>query len=347
MKKAIILVVFLLICFLLINSCAYFEPIIKDLMKENEDTDTNEPVAKQSNNRTVIRHPSFEEYKKLNDAEKRYQEYKDTDQILILKLIHLDYINKSRVDYDVPPVKLDILASRVANRMSREACEQKFRGHWNIRGEKPYHRYAFAEGVDHVSENASALRSSVSLNTSSDNYLNLMKKSHDSFMAEKPPNDGHKQNCIDKNHNYVGIGVYLLGGEFRYYEEFVDRYIEFVDFKPVVETNESFTIIVKPIDEKYSLFALISYYESFPRPLTPDEINRRGAYPDYTNTQSVSYWPWDLENYETGRIYKIPLKFSKNGLYYIQIYLSKEKYNGGTANTKGKVQGSGLVIQVK
>ena len=51
-------------------------------------------------------------------------------------------------------VKLDILASRVANKMCREAAENNFIGHWNLAGEKPYHRYAFAGGYDHVSENA-------------------------------------------------------------------------------------------------------------------------------------------------------------------------------------------------
>ena len=54
------------------------------------------------------------------------------------------------IDVAVVDLGLDILASRVANMQSREAAANRFSGHWNMRGEKPYHRYAFAGGVDHV-----------------------------------------------------------------------------------------------------------------------------------------------------------------------------------------------------
>ncbi len=58
-------------------------------------------------------------------------------------------------------------------------------------------------------------------------YQNLMKGGHKSFMSERAPADGHKKNIISKTHNFVGIGYYLNGGQFRYYEEFIDRYLEF------------------------------------------------------------------------------------------------------------------------
>ncbi|MBP8960203.1 MAG: hypothetical protein KBG40_07230 [Bacteroidales bacterium] len=96
----------------------------------------------------------FGYYKILNDTEKRLYEYRDDDNDLQLKLIQLDIINKSRKRHNASPVKLDILASRVANMMSRKAAEYGYISHWNMKGEKPYHRYAFAGGYDHVSENA-------------------------------------------------------------------------------------------------------------------------------------------------------------------------------------------------
>ena len=86
----------------------------------------------------------FGYYKMLNDNKKRLYEYRDDDNNLRLKLIQLDIINKSRKRHNAPPVKLDILASRVANMMSREAAENGYISHWNMKGEKPYHRYAFA-----------------------------------------------------------------------------------------------------------------------------------------------------------------------------------------------------------
>ena len=38
----------------------------------------------------------------------------------------------------------------------------------------------------------------------------MMKSGHEKFMAEKAPADGHKVNVIDKAHNFVGIGFYLV-----------------------------------------------------------------------------------------------------------------------------------------
>ena len=96
----------------------------------------------------------IEKYKELNDKEKRLEEYKDDDEMLKLKLAQVDVINTSRKKFRAQPVKLDIFASRVANKMAREAGENDFIGHWNLAGEKPYHRYGFAGGYDHVSENA-------------------------------------------------------------------------------------------------------------------------------------------------------------------------------------------------
>ncbi|HUV07725.1 MAG TPA: CAP domain-containing protein, partial [Spirochaetia bacterium] len=233
----------------------------------------------------------WKEYRDLNEKENWYAEYRDSDQMLAVKLVQLVYINKSRARYKAPPVRLDILASRVANRMCREASENNFRGHWNMRGEKPYHRYAFAGGLDHVSENASSRWSSAPFEKTLSNYVIFMAKGHDQFMAEQAPNDGHKRNCIDKEHNYVGLGAYIHNNQFRYYEEFIDRHLEFVSVKTAAQVGESFSIKVKPLRRDQFVYALIAYFEDFPRPMTPAQINGKGSYPDFTSNQAVSLWP--------------------------------------------------------
>ena len=56
---------------------------------------------------------------------------------------------------------------------------------------------------------------------------------------------------------------------------------------------------------------------------------------------------WDLARYRNGTLYKIPLSFSKEGLYYIQIYSDKKEFTRpGSLNTKGKTPESGIVIKV-
>ena len=84
--------------------------------------------------------------KLLNENEriKELEEYKDNKSTLKLKLQVIDVINSNRANHGLKPLELDILACRVASRTASEAVKGRYFGHWNLRGEKPYHRYAFA-----------------------------------------------------------------------------------------------------------------------------------------------------------------------------------------------------------
>jgi hypothetical protein len=289
----------------------------------------------------------LENYRKLNEAEKRLIEFKDDDEALRLKLAQLEVINKSRKRNNASPVKLDILASRVANKMSREAAENAFLGHWNLAGEEPYLRYAFAGGHDHVSENAYGEWSSDNYYVSSQTIGSMMKNGHEKFMAERAPADGHKQNIIDKSHNFVGIGYRLTGKQFRYYEEFIDRYLEFENIPAQVRPGETFNITVKTNGTGF-LYLLLIYRENFPEPLTPEQINRKGSYRDFTDNEYKNITAWDLSRYRNGTLYQIPLSFPKEGLYYIQIFTDKKEITKQMSlNTKGKTSESGIVISVR
>lgn len=288
----------------------------------------------------------LEYYLKQNDSELRLAEYKDSPEALKLKLAQLEVINISRRKYNVQPVKLDILASRVANKMCREAADNKFTGHWNMAGEKPYHRYGFAGGYDHVSENAFGEWSSANYIVSDEKISSLMKSGHASFMSERSPNDGHKKNIIEKSHNFVGIGYCLEEKQFRYYEEFIDRYFEFENIPSEVKAGEPFSITLKT-DGKYYLYFVIVYYEKFPSPLTPAQISKKGSYNDFTDKEYKTLFSWDLDRYRNGTIYQIPLTFSAEGIYYIQAYTDKKNITKQSSmNTKGKTPYTGIVIKV-
>ena len=288
----------------------------------------------------------FENYKKLNESEQRLIEFKDNDEALKLKIIQLNIINKSRKRSNAQPLKLDILASRVANRMCREAAENEYLGHWNLAGEEPYLRYAFAGGYDHVSENAYGEWSSDNYNVSSSVISSMMKSGHAKFMAERAPDNGHKKNIIDKAHNFAGIGFYLSGKQFRYYEEFIDRYFEFEDIPSEVRVDEKCNITVKTNGQSF-LYYMIIYHQNWPLPLTPAQIIKRGSYADFTNEEYKSIPAWELSRFRDGTIYTIPLSFIKEGLYYIQIFSDKKEITKpASLNTKGKTPESGIVIKV-
>ena len=285
-------------------------------------------------------------YLKLNENDQRLMEFKDDEEALKLKLVQLEIINTSRKKFKADPVKLDILASRVANKMCRQAADGNFMGHWNLTGEKPYHRYAFAGGYDHVSENAFGEWSSDNYDTSTSVISSMMKTGHAKFMAERAPYDGHKKTVIEKSHNFVGIGYCLSGKQFRYYEEFLDRYFTFEKIPEEVNAGDQCSITVKTTSGNF-LYYLVAYREDFPKAMTAAQISERGSYDDYSNEEYLKLTAWELSHYRNGTSYKIPLKFTKEGLYYIQIYSDKKEITVPTSwNTKGKTPASGIVIRV-
>jgi uncharacterized protein YkwD len=294
-----------------------------------------------------IKKEDLEYYIRQNEGESRLSKYKDNEEALKLKIRQLEIINSSRKKFNAGAVKLDILASRVANKMCREAAENSFLGHWNLSGETPYQRYAFAGGHDHVSENAFGEWSSDNYDLSPAIISSKMNAGHATFMAEKAPYDGHKKNIIEKSHNFVGIGFYLSGKQFRYYEEFIDRYFEFKDIPDEADVEEQVHITVNTRGEGY-LYYLVAYRENFPEAMSAEQINHKGSYADFTDEQYLRLAAWDLAAYRNGSEYKIPLKFSKKGLYYIQIFSDRNEISRPSSiNTKGKTPYSGIVIKVR
>jgi hypothetical protein len=230
--------------------------------------------------------------------------------------------------------------------MCAESAKNDYVGHWNLAGETPYQRYAFAGGFDHVSENAFGEWTTGRFEISSSAILSMMKKGHGTFMAERAPNDGHKKTITDKYHNYVGIGYYMSENQFRYYEEFIDRYLEFENIQAEAKMDKEFKLNIKPAGKEF-LYYMVVYRENQSKPMTPAQIKRLRSYADFTDEEYLRYTAWELSEFKTGNRYNIPLKLSKEGIYYIHIYLdSKEITKPTSLNTKGRTPASGIVITV-
>jgi len=295
--------------------------------------------------KAIAQAATFENYQQLNDAETRLLEFKDSDDMLRVKLQQLERINKSRKKYRVPPVKLDILASRVGNKIAMEGSRKKFMGHFNTKGESPYIRYALAGGLDHIKENAASISANQKIPVEKEDLLDYMKTNHEAFMAERKPNDGHKQNCIDPHHTHVGIGLGWKNNEFRYYEEFIDRYLAFDLKTSTVKVNEEASLMFKPL-LNHSPYTIIVYHEPFPKPLSPGRINRIYSYNDYGKTEVLSLPPWELPKADANGWFSFSFTPKKRGYYYVQLFLSAKPYKSGNATTEGKIQASGIVIKV-
>lgn len=283
----------------------------------------------------------FDYYQKLNAAETRLPEFTDDDSSLFLKVVQLQVINESRLKYKCEPVKLDILACRVANKMAKDAAEGGYVGHWNRAGEKPYHRWAFAGGKDHVAENAYGEWSSAKYKKNDFTIDSLMKAGHKAFITEKHPNDGHKQNIIYKPHTHVGIGYYLVDRHFTYYEEFLDRYYVFEnELKPSYRPNEKIELIVK-CDSSIGLTNFYASKEKKIKPMNPVKITLKGSY--FDGTGKITFF--DLPKREPDGSYKLEFSFKKKGLYYLQIFHRVYDEKGRLVGKE--VQASGVLVRVE
>lgn len=286
----------------------------------------------------------FEYYQVQNEREIRLADFKDSDLDLRLKIMQVYVINKSRKNHNANPVQLDVLASRVANKMCKEATEMEYVGHWNVAGEKPYHRYAFAGGVDHVSENAYGMWTTEIIGSDSASISKNMRDGHKEFMSEIYPNNGHKKNCIDKGHNYVGLGFFNNEHRFSYYEEFVDRYYKFenVPTQPLAKkAHHTITIICAPSIEITTAFAC----KELPiQKMTPKAIDRRDSYLDGTNSSVSIPIPSPNLDKNNNKRYEFDLSFKQKGLYYLQIFHKKEVKGKLTGD---EIPGSGICIWVE
>ena len=283
-----------------------------------------------------------------NESDTRMSEFKDNETTLKLKLEVLDVINANRARHKLSPVQLDIFASRVASMTSSDAAKGKYSGHWNLRGEKPYHRYAFAGGMDHVSENASMMWSSAPLSKNYEDVKKYILNAHMQMYNETPPNDGHRKNILNPWHTHVGLGFSMVEGDFRYYEHFIDRHLEFDPVALSVNAGSKAAISGKVTAPGYGVFFVSVYYEPFLAPMTASDISHKGSYPDYTNSSAANLAFWDIVYDDATKKFSFAFTTGKKGLYYVHIYVKQGhtgKENPGAVTTNGLTPVSGIVIK--
>lgn len=275
--------------------------------------------------------------------------YKDSEALLRIKLANLRAINESRRQAGLPPLQLDLLASRVGNKHCVDMVSRGFMGHWSSNGEKPYHRYSFAGGRDHVSENVFSSWDTRGF----PDIEQAMLKGHQEFMAERPPNDGHRRNILEPYHTHVGLGVALKGGQFRYCQEFIDRYVQLEPLETRVQADSTVVFKGKTLSDRYGPYAMLVYYEPMPQPLSNPK-RQPGAYGDYTDVHFASVSPWEMKYNPQDHSFQVSLKLknARPGSYYCMLYVRENPsaipYRGGGGwNTEEGIPATSIVLVVE
>ena len=296
----------------------------------------------------------FQRLAKENDLLTALGEYKDSDAVLRIKLANLGAINASRRKEGLGPLKLDLLASRVGNKHAVDMVALDFMGHWSSNGRKPYHRYSLAGGRDHISENVygSWMTGGTFMNTA-ENLEKMMLEGHNAFMAEVPPADGHRKTILTPHHTHVGIGVMLKDNQFRYCQEFIDRYLELEPVQTQIRSGSTITLKGKTLSKRYGPYVMLVYYEPIPQPLSNPK-RQPHQYGDFTDTLFARVSPWEIDyNPKDGSFeLALQLKSSRPGYYYSILYVKEDPstipYDKPSSwNTEGSIPAAGIVLVVQ
>ncbi|HXI13576.1 MAG TPA: CAP domain-containing protein [Thermoanaerobaculia bacterium] len=182
----------------------------------------------------------------------------------------LDEINNDRVAARLAPVVLDPQASTIADQYCEQQVRDRSTGHFSLTGLSPYMRYSLGGGYDGLNENTAAWSANYDFAAAA--VPALVLRSHRTMVSEAPPADGHRRTILDPLATHVGLGFAWHRGEVRMAEEFLRRYVGFLDALPRhASLSSRLTLRGKPISG-YEVSAVTIHFEKHPRP-----ISRRAA----------------------------------------------------------------------
>jgi uncharacterized protein YkwD len=192
------------------------------------------------------------------------------------KRVLFERINRDRTLHGVPPVEYDPRAALVGDLFCLDGALSGAWGHWDLQGRAPYDRWGLSGGVDFHGENAAAWSAATGrLDTP---ISEILIRSHESMMAEVPPDDGHRRTILDPQWTHVGIGVGRAGGQFRMTQEFTRVGFEWIEIPAEpVRAGTRVVFAGKPL-AGWDVGLIEVRHEPPPQRLSHAEITRRGSY---------------------------------------------------------------------
>lgn len=209
----------------------------------------------------------------------------------------LALVNHDRAEHDLPPVKWDVTAAKAAQRHVEDMTRHGFTAHWGTDGSVPEQRYTEAGGEQFVQENGACLFDGVERKLDPDPVFSAvsLEQIQGAFMAEVPPNDGHKQNILKKWHTHLGVGLAKPLGIDQpcMAQEFVDAYGEYDGLPERARVGQTITVAGE-VEDPMRFGGVGVAWIAPAEPKTAEELLATSTY--VVPEPYVTYFP---EGYET------------------------------------------------
>lgn len=128
-----------------------------------------------------------------------------TQEVAALRMELLQALNRHRADAGVGPLRFDPIAEQAAQYQAEEMAGLGILGHEDTAGRSPMQRYASMGGrAGWYAENVGWYGLEVE---SVDAMWSAVTVLDAQMMAERPPQDGHRENILSRQYNAVGIGL--------------------------------------------------------------------------------------------------------------------------------------------
>jgi uncharacterized protein YkwD len=240
----------------------------------------------------------------------------------------LGLINRDRKKAGLAAVVLDEAASKAGLRHARDMAAKGFTGHLGSDGSTPEQRYSESGGTDFVQENSACIADTVERGYDEAGRFDAEKLAalHEMFMAEVPPNDGHRRNVLKPLHNRVGIGVAQPLGVKQpcLTQEFVDDY---GDYEPLPQKPKAALRVAGSVSAPLVFGGVGIGRTPLPHPLPRERLNG-SAY--RIPAPDTLYFPAGFKTPKpvkvTGRQFSIDLDLGEKprpGSYAVSIWAKK------------------------
>jgi uncharacterized protein YkwD len=193
------------------------------------------------------------------------------DQLDMMTYV-LGLVNKDRQANGLTAVVLNFDAA--AQQHAQDMLDNQYVAHWGTDGQKPYMRYTVAGGLNKEGEN-SAYYSTSAPKIDVKAQLQALETG---MLAETPPNDGHRQNILNKWHKKVNIGVANNNNSVALVQQFEGDYIEY--YQPPTITGNLFSLNGRFTQPGIVLNNIAVTFDDLPQKLTGQQL-MNGPYHSY------------------------------------------------------------------